>query len=71
MAGQKGSKFSVGGMATKVQAAELCQKAGVNMVVALGDDPTIVYKIIEGEDVGTFLKVEGINMDKKQLEKIC
>lgn len=26
------------------------------MVVALGDDPTIVYKIIEGEDVGTFFK---------------
>jgi len=56
MAGQKGSKFSVGGMATKVQAAEYCQKAGVNMLVALGDDPTIVHKIIEGEDVGTFFK---------------
>ena len=56
MAGQKGSKFSVGGMATKVQAAEYCQKSGVNMVVALGDDPTIVHKIIEGEDVGTFFK---------------
>ena len=56
MAGQKGSKFSVGGMATKVQAAEICQKAGVNMVVASGDDPTVVHKIIDGEDVGTFFE---------------
>ena len=56
MAGQKASKFSVGGMATKVQAAEICQKAGVNMVVASGDDPTVVHKIIDGEDVGTFFE---------------
>ncbi len=56
MAGQKGSKFSVGGMATKVQAAEVCQKAGVNMVVAAGDEPTIIHKIIDGEDVGTFFE---------------
>lgn len=56
MAGQKGSKFSVGGMATKVQAAEICQKAGVNMVVAAGKEPTIIYKIIDGEDVGTFFE---------------
>ena len=56
MAGQKGSKFSVGGMATKVQAAEICQKAKVNMVVASGDDPTVVHKIIDGEDIGTFFQ---------------
>ena len=56
MAGQKGSKFSVGGMATKVQAAEICQKAGVNMVVAAGNEPTIIHKIIDGEDVGTFFE---------------
>ena len=56
MAGQKGSKFSVGGMATKVQAAEICQKAKVNMVVAYGDDPTVVHKIIDGEDIGTFFQ---------------
>lgn len=58
MAGQKGSKFSVGGMATKVQAAEICQKAGVHMVVALGNDPTVIHKIIDGEDVGTFFESE-------------
>lgn len=56
MAGQKGSRFSVGGMATKVQAAEICQKAGFHMIVASGDDPAVIHDIIDGKDVGTFFQ---------------
>ncbi|MDD4844060.1 MAG: glutamate 5-kinase [Anaerotignum sp.] len=54
MAGGKGSKFSVGGMLTKLQAAEICQEAGVRMAIVLGDTPTIIHRVIAGEDVGTF-----------------
>ena len=56
MAGQEGSKFSVGGMATKIQAAEICQNAGVHMVVASGEDPTVIHRILGGEDIGTFFE---------------
>lgn len=54
MAGDKGSQFSVGGMHTKLQAASICQNAGVRMSIVLGDDPTIIHRVITGEDVGTF-----------------
>ena len=54
MAGEKkGSVFSVGGMKTKLQAAEICLAADVKMAIALGEDPKIIHRIIEGEDVGT------------------
>jgi glutamate 5-kinase len=54
MAGDKGSQFSVGGMYTKLQAASICQNAGVGMAIVLGDEPTIIHRVIAGEDVGTF-----------------
>ena len=54
MAGEKkGSEFSVGGMKTKLQAAEICLQANVRMGIALGEDPTVIHKLIDGEDVGT------------------
>ena len=52
-----GSKFGTGGMATKIKAAEICTSSGINMVIAKGENPEIMKRIISGEDVGTiFLK---------------
>lgn len=53
MAGAKGSAFSVGGMDTKLLAAEQCLSAQVDMVIAEGKDPSILNRIVDGEDVGT------------------
>lgn len=53
MAGDKGSTFSVGGMAAKLNAATECIENGIDMVIALGDDPELLYHIMDGEDVGT------------------
>lgn len=54
MAGEKGSKFSVGGMRTKLEAAKICQESGVKMAIVLGEDPTVIHRILKGEDEGTF-----------------
>lgn len=53
MADDKGSEFSVGGMATKISAAKLCKESKTDMIIADGSDPRVLHKIIEGEDVGT------------------
>ena len=54
MAGEKkGSEFSVGGMKTKLQAAEICLNAGVQMAIAQGEDPKVIHRIMDGEDEGT------------------
>ena len=41
------------GLKTKLQAAEICLNAGLQMAIALGEDPKVVHRIIDGEDVGT------------------
>ena len=52
-AGGTGSKLATGGMVTKLMAAEIAADDGIITVIARGDDPEILYQIIEGESVGT------------------
>ena len=52
-AGGAGSKLGTGGMITKLEAAKTAAKWGIDMVLANGDDPEILFSIIEGKDVGT------------------
>ncbi len=57
VAGGNGSKLSTGGMATKLQAAEIATKSGADMVIANGSEPELLYSIVEGKPAGTrFLK---------------
>lgn len=53
LAGGKGSALGTGGMVTKLRAAEIAGRAGVDMIIANGQDPLILYDIAEGRSVGT------------------
>jgi glutamate 5-kinase len=53
LAGGAGSDQGTGGMATKVNAAEICLKDHIDMVIANGDDPMILYDILNGKEAGT------------------
>ncbi len=53
LGGGEGSSLGTGGMRTKLHAAEICMAAGVNTVIASGEDPAILYKLVAGESVGT------------------
>ncbi len=46
VAGSEGSELGTGGMKTKLVAAKLCVEKGVDMVIASGEDPHILYDII-------------------------
>ena len=48
-------------MATKIKAAKLVNCAGVDMIIANGKDPDILYEIVEGKDVGTRFIAGGKN----------
>ena len=52
-AGGRGSDIGTGGMQTKLIAAEMMMNAGGDMIIANGEDPSILYDIIEGKEVGT------------------
>ncbi len=53
MTGGAGSKLGTGGMHTKLHAAQIATAAGIPMVIANGQDPSILYDIVAGEPVGT------------------
>ncbi|WP_024625290.1 glutamate 5-kinase [Lactiplantibacillus fabifermentans] len=53
LAGGSGSRFGTGGMVTKLKAAERMIKADGQMILANGEDPSIIFQIIAGEPVGT------------------
>lgn len=53
MAGGAGTWRGTGGMATKLNAAQLCLEAGIDMVIANGSNMEAVYDIVAGKDVGT------------------
>ncbi len=53
LAGGSGSQLGTGGMATKVHAAELTCAKGIDLVIAQGAKPALLYDIAEGKPVGT------------------
>lgn len=59
LADGKGSSLGTGGMSTKVKAAKFANERGIDMVIANGKDPDILYDILEGKAVGTHFISEG------------
>ncbi len=51
--GGAGSKLGTGGMQTKLHAAKIATAAGIDMVIANGEDPAVLYDVVAGEAVGT------------------
>jgi glutamate 5-kinase len=59
----KKSRFSVGGMVTKLEAAKLATAAGIPVVIANGRRAGIIPRIAAGERVGTFFPVPAEKSD--------
>ena len=53
LAGGTGSALGSGGMATKLKAAQIATEAGIDMIIANGDDPEALYALLEGKSIGT------------------
>ena len=54
LAGGKGTDRGTGGMSAKLESARLVTKAGIPMFIMNGHDPEILYKLLDGEHVGTY-----------------
>ena len=57
IAGGSGSNRGTGGMYTKLQAASIAKKAGIPTAIISGKDLHNIYKLIDGEQVGTVFTV--------------
>src|SRR5690606_7775060 len=53
MAGSAGSGVGTGGMISKIEAAQIAVEAGIPLVIAHGQDPAIVERIVAGAPEGT------------------
>jgi glutamate 5-kinase len=49
----KSGQWGTGGMATKLQAAKIASRAGVKTVITKGSEPELIFKILNGESLGT------------------
>jgi glutamate 5-kinase len=60
--GTDDAAFSIGGMASKLKAAELLNSAGEALWIASGEDADVIARIFAAEDVGTvFLPKDGMH----------
>ena len=57
LAGGAGSSRGTGGMATKLKAAKLAKSQGIPTAIVSGSDLKSMYRLLEGEDVGTLFPV--------------
>ena len=57
-AGGSSTTLGTGGMVTKLMAAKLATNAGCEMVIANGKNPSVLYEIVEGKDIGTRFSAE-------------
>ncbi len=55
MAGGAGTERGTGGMTTKLSAARIVWEAGIPMFILNGKDPHILYDLLDGREVGTYL----------------
>ena len=53
LAGNKGTELGTGGMVTKLHAAQIVMDAGIDMIITNGMYPENLYRILDGEKVGT------------------
>lgn len=53
LGGDSGSALGTGGMRTKLNAAGICINSGCDMIIANGQNPSLLYDIADGISVGT------------------
>ncbi len=65
--GTDDATFSVGGMASKLNAALLATRAGGHLWIADGRDKDVLFNIVEGKDIGTLFLPQGDKLHSRKL----
>mgnify|MGYP002525643708 FL=1 len=65
-----GTARGTGGMYTKLQAAEICVHSGIDMIIARSTVPRVLYRIMDGESIGTLFVGESVHPQMKKRKMI-
>ena len=60
MGKESASDIGSGGMQTKLKAAQIACKSGADMIIASGEDMSVVGRIVRGEEIGTLFEASRI-----------
>ena len=67
LAGDSGTNLGTGGMATKLQAADIACRAGVEVIIAAGHKSNVITDILAERNVGTrFVATASVTESRKQ-----
>jgi glutamate 5-kinase len=66
LAGEAGSHRGTGGMRTKIQAADLATRAGIDVVIAAGDVSDVIIRSAQGDHVGTRLHARATRLEARK-----
>lgn len=62
MAGGAGSAISLGGMLTKITAAQRAARGGAHTLIASGHEPNVLVRLVQGEAIGTLLRAKSATL---------
>jgi glutamate 5-kinase len=65
-AGGKGSDLGIGGMLTKVQAADLARRSGTACIIASGREPDVLLRLVGGEALGTRFEPVATSLESRK-----
>ncbi len=66
LAGDSGSGLGVGGMATKLQAADVARRAGADVIIASGRFPEAIQRAASGNSVGTLFPAVESRLERRK-----
>ena len=66
LAGGAGTSRGTGGMLSKISAAKIANAAGVNMIITSGENPKILYDILDGVHIGTVFVRKGKEIEYEE-----
>lgn len=59
IAGGAGSDRGTGGMIAKLESARMVTEQGIPMIICNGEDPAMLYAILDGTFIGTYFEAKG------------
>ena len=66
LAGGSVTGLGVGGMTTKLQAADVARRAGVDVIIAAGGAENVVLRAVAGEAIGTRFPAKDAQLEKRK-----
>lgn len=66
LAGGSESGLGVGGMATKLQAADIARRAGSDVIIASGQFPEAIHRAATGQSVGTLFPAVATSLENRK-----